>query len=290
MMHRLALFCLCLIVSGCVGSGPRPLLEMPYQPDGSLIMLPVSLNGASPQLFMLDSGASHSVIDPRLARETGLRVVGAGTTTGTGAGGVAIQHAAAATLTIGAFILDVPEPWLIDLSGVPIDARVRGLIGAELFKRYAVRLDPAGRRIAVYESGAYWVPAGTASVPLIVEGDRLFIDARLDIRPGVTVTRRLRVDVGSASSVNDPAIRQAATVRTTELGGGLGANYQGVSGRIDGVQIGPYRIREVWGPAGERPAIGMELLRRFTVIFDAPAGRMWLRPNDAFSEPVPAPE
>lgn len=79
-------------------------------------------------------------------------------------------------------------------------------------------------------------------------------------------------------------------VTRTTLGNGLGTSYEGDSGVYDSVQIGPYILRNVWGPAGAVPIVGMEILRRFTLTFDAGHGELRLEPNAALRDPVPAPK
>jgi hypothetical protein len=47
-------------------------------------------------------------------------------------------------------------------------------------------------------------------------------------------------------------------------------------------------FRDFWGPGGNPPLIGMELLQRFVMTFDAPHGRIYLDPiGDRLAAPVP---
>ncbi len=39
--------------------------------------------------------------------------------------------------------------------------------------------------------------SGAPSIPLIVEGDKLFLDATLEVPAGKSVTHKLRIDTGS---------------------------------------------------------------------------------------------
>jgi hypothetical protein len=46
-----------------------------------------------------------------------------------------------------------------------------------------------------------------------------------------------------------------------------------VFSQIEGtVIIGPFAFHHVWGPAGAVPIVGMEMMRRFTLTFDAKRG------------------
>jgi hypothetical protein len=122
-----------------------------------------------------------------------------------------------------------------------------------------------------------------------VDNDKLFVDATLVVRPGYRVPRRLRIDTGSETSVNDDSVKESPTQRKTILGNGLGANFESISGVFDAVHLGPFTFRNVWGPGGSGSFIGMELLRRFVVTFDVPNRWLYLEPTNAIDEAVPAP-
>lgn len=252
-------------------------------------MVEVRINESAPAWFIVDSGASHTVFDPKFATELGLKVESAPPTTGTGAGEVTKSHAEPVVIMMNEVKLNVPEPWVIDLSKAPLPAAVRGLVGAELFKNFVVRMDPVQSTFTVFDADAYRHEAGGASIPLLVEGDKLFLEAELEVPAGKRVTHKLRIDTGSESSVNDEIVKQSEEVRTSTLGGGLGEQFKSYSGVFSSVKLGPYVIKHVWGPGGPRPSIGMELLRRFIITFDAPHGRIYLEPTPALNEPVPTP-
>ncbi len=164
-----------------------------------------------------------------------------------------------------------------------------GLIGAEFFKNYVVRMDPVQSTFVIFEPSSYQHAADDPSIPLLVEGDKLFIEAELDVPAGKTVKHKLRIDTGSESSVNDEIVKGSAEVRSSTLGGGLGEDFKSYSGVFSSVKIGPYAIQHVWGPGGPGPAVGMEILRRFIITFDAPHGRMYLAPTPQLNGPVPTP-
>jgi predicted aspartyl protease len=267
----------------------RPLTSMSYRQDGRLVMVEARINGAAPAWFMVDSGASHTVIDPRLQRQIGLPIVASGATTGTGAGSVGVGHAGPVRMTLGTLELDVADPWVIDLAGVPIDPETRGLVGAELFKSHIVRIDPLRRRFEVFNPARFTHSRGGAFIPLTVDGDKLLVSVTLDVRPGLTVTELVRIDTGAEGTVNHPIAAQAEVRVQSSQGNGLGANFEAYSGRYRSVRIGPHVIRDVWGPGAPGPTLGMEILRRFVVTFDAPHGRLHLLPTDALGDPVPAP-
>jgi hypothetical protein len=267
----------------------RPLTALETKRDGKLLFVSVTLDGKGPFWFCLDSGASHSVIDSSLSKKLGLNTVSSGVTTGTGQGGVPILRAVPVRLGLGKATLEVPEPWVINLSRVPIPSWTQGLIGAELFERFVVEIDPDAPKIRLFEPDQF-KNRGWISLPLYVTEHKLFVDAKLEPRLGQPVTHRLRIDTGSEECVADEAVKDGREVRETVLGQGLGSDYKGASGLMDAVHLGPFTFPHAWGPAAPKPAIGMEVFRRFVSTFDAQHRVLYLRPNSHIAEPVPAPQ
>lgn len=290
-MRRLLIAATLLLLAGCTGTrmeSAQALGSIEYRRDGKLMLVQGRVNGAGPYWFLVDSGASRSVIDPSLAAELKLGITGKGTTTGTGQGAVPLAYAEPVTIELGGGSYD-SSPYVIDLSGAPLPKEVRGLIGSELFLRHVVRIDPSARRISWYAPERAPAPAKGSVLPLRAVAGKLYLPARIEPRDGLAIQRELRIDTGSESSVNDPSAAQAALVATTTLGGGLGADFEGVSGKYRSVTVGPYVFRDIWGPGGNPPAIGMELLQRFVMTFDAPRGRIHLAPIGRLDAPVPHP-
>ncbi len=267
----------------------EPVGTFPFERAGQLILVQASVDKHPPVLFVVDSGAPHSVLDPKFATELRLKTKSAPPTSGTGTGNVARSYGSPIAMRLHDVEIDVPQPWIIDLSEVPIPKATRGLVGAELFTRYVVRMDPLRSTFAVFDPASYIYHGDGTAIPLILENNRLYLSAELEVSAGHSVTHRLRIDTGSEDSVNDAVVRQAADVRSTNLGNGLGENFKSYSGIFASVKIGPYSIKHVWGPGGPNPSIGMELLRRFIITFDAPHGKMYLEPTLALAEPVPTP-
>ena len=263
--------------------------QFPFKRDGILMMVQVRINGSEPSWFVVDSGAPHTIFDPTFAQELGLKVESAPPTTGTGTGKVSKSVTGPATMTLNDVKIDLAEPWVIDLSKVPISKEAKGLVGAELFEKFVVEIDPLESTFRVFDPASFHYTGKGASLPLIVEGGKLFLEAILEVPVGKTVTHKLRIDTGSESSVNDEIVKQSAELRRSTLGGGLGENFQSYSGVFTSVKIGPHVLNQVWGPGGSPPIVGMEILRRFVITFDAPHGRIYLEPTPAFTESIPAP-
>jgi Aspartyl protease len=290
MKHRILLpLVLAVATLACVRAGNRPFAAVEMRRDGKLLFAPVRIDGRGPFWFCVDSGASHTVLDPRLAKQLGLQAVGAGTTRGTGTGDVAVGHLRPLVMSLGRARVAVREPWMIDLSGVPIPQWTMGLIGADLFERFVVELDPEQPRLAMYEPRTFRVAPGAAAVPLLAREHRFYVPVTIELPGRRMVEREARIDTGSEESVADEIVREARQVRKSVLGQGLGADYEGVSGLFDAIRLGPFEIRDVWGPGAPKTGIGMEVFRRFVTTFDVAGEKLYLRPNGHLAEPVPTP-
>jgi predicted aspartyl protease len=291
-MHRCiaaaVVFCAVLGARGEAASGP-PFAVVPYSQNGKLIALTVRVNASRPLRFVFDTGARSTVIDAAVARSLGLRTIAQDRGAGAGRGTFAEAHAAPLDVSFGAIRLRVDHPLIIDLRTTGTRDPIAGLIGVELLHKYVVRIDPLARTMTLYDP-AHFAYAGTgAAVALRSVENRLYVPMKLALDGGDSVLHQLRVDTGSEDAASDNFVRRSRVLRTTLQGVGLGTPYRDVSGVFASVQIGPYVLRNAWGPSNDNPAVGMEILRRFTLTFDLPANRLYLEPNAAFTEPIPSP-
>ena len=176
-----------------------PLGSFPFKRDGQLILVDARINNSGPFVFVVDTGAPHTIFDPTLAKELGMKIESAPSVTGTGTGQVNKARTAPATMVLHDVKVEVPEPWVIDLSKVPITRTARGLVGAEILKTYVVKIDPLQSTFSVFDPASYRYTGKGASIPLIVENDKLFFEADLEVPAGHVVTHKLRIDTGSES-------------------------------------------------------------------------------------------
>jgi hypothetical protein len=267
----------------------KPLIEVTYRAVGQLIYLPVQVNGSAPLLFCFDTGAPNSIVDTASAQKLNIKAQSIGVIHGAGHGEVSAGDAGEVSFTIGGLTTRVPRANIVDLSKVPGPVVENGLLGAEFLEQYVVRIDPIRHKISFYDPKTFMYRGDGKPLPLELTNSRLYIRVGLAAKPGELLDRRLRVDTGSEDSIDDDTIRSSAKLQKTTVGNGLGTSYEDVSGVYDTVKIGSFVFRNVWGPAGAVPIIGMEMMRRFTLTFDASRGLLYLEPNASLNEPFPAP-
>jgi hypothetical protein len=270
------------------GAGAAPLAALTFQLDDRLMRVPVQLNGDILR-FDVDTGAPHTVIDAATARRLHIAVVRTDLARGAGRGTVARQHASPISIAVGPIRFHVSDPWIYDLSHTGTSFHEDGLLGADFFKLYVVRIDPMTRSLRIFDPSRFRYAGSGSPIPLTDRDNHLFIPMTLSIANGISATRSVRIDTGSDDAVSDDLVRRSPTRKKSVQGVGLGQSYVDYSGVFSTIKIGPYSIHNAWGPSNDVPTVGMEILRRFVLTFDVAHNLLYLEPTRHLSDPVPSP-
>lgn len=262
-----------------VYSQVRAATLIPFQFRDGLVWVEVSVPGYPDRLnFLLDSGASISVLHSATAQRLGVRLGASESVQGV-TGGVTARR-------VGRFsghVAGIPIPrrlLALDLSAVSrmCHQRIDGLLGADFFRGRIVQIDFAAERLRLLSRGEANAARGEA-LPLVRRGDALCTRISVAGRPADWV----RVDTGCDSAlrwVASPAM--AASLRRSSIGIAvqspryLATDVQLGSLRFSGVKIGIHPKPIFPGEAG---LLGNGLLCRFTVTFDVPGKRLLLLPR-----------
>ena len=71
-----------------------------------------------------------------------------------------------------------------------------GVIGADLFRRFVVEIDPAARRVRLHEPAAWSAPQGAAAVPIDFRAGHPFVETRITLPDGRAIVGPMNVDTG----------------------------------------------------------------------------------------------
>lgn len=271
------------------GATPPPLATIPFRAVGSTILLPVSVNGGETAWFMLDSGGNSCALDKGFARRIGLRPVGQGESSGAGHGAVPYdRYDRPVRFSVGGVPFACPDNHVIglDFSAQPaiIGTAIDGIIGTDFLAQYVVEVDYGRRVVRAYDPAGFRYTGTGCHVPMTVDERRLpHVDARLTVDGRLVATRRLLVDSGSQSAVDDSWINRARRLRSGTGGVGLGQSYQTRIGRFSAVRIGCFTVADVPGSGDGVPLVGGEVLRQFTLIFDWRRRELILEPGAGFA-------
>jgi hypothetical protein len=160
-----------------------------------LLVVPVTVNGTGPYPFLLDTGATSSMLDEDLARDLALPAAGrAVQETTTGASGVDLVEA---TLTLGT-VERQGDVFRAPLTAVrAVDPALRGIVGQDLLRLGNWWLDYRGETLLQDASGALSVGDLGERVAVHWLGERPAIDTLLPDRRSL----RLVLDSAAASAV-----------------------------------------------------------------------------------------
>lgn len=261
---------------------------VPIQMVDDHAFVATEVNGV-PVRLMLDTGATHLVLGPTVAARAGLSS-GAGMQFETfgGARGSA-RLGQLHTVRVGALTLDRVPTATVALPGYFQD----GLLGLPFLRRTPFALD--------YEKGI--LTLGSAARQLakpLGRGLKLNTDRMLTVEVQVDgAPARLVIDTGAGQEVilrhrfvERRSLRKRHPDRLKVVtGGNLLGLMRGEICRLDSLRIGPHTMPHVFAEfedaagAAETDVdgvIGAGLLRRFHVIMDVAAKRLWLEPNSRF--------
>ena len=255
----------------------------------NLVLVPVSVNGSKPALFVLDTGASSSVIDEADAAQFGLK-----------------PGAKNVTLELGEVKLPALDLVAIDLSGVEagLGQHVAGILGSEIFKQQVVEIDYANKAVRLHDPEGFQY-AGTAKpVAMVFRGDIPLVRPIFVTPEGDELDAKVEFDTGQAGALTlirpfvigaeltDPSQPEVPITTGAILPGRIPAHVM----RLKAIRLGDTSFgnvvtnvtpnAEAAGVSGETMGLlGGEVLRRFRVFVDYSRSQVFLEPNGSVSEP-----
>lgn len=279
--------------------------HLPFRYDEKHVWLKASMNGGPPEDFILDTGASVTVIDSAAAARYGLRVEGKMQAQGAGAAGgasfsqvdsirVAGSDGDGVTLTGQNVAVLSVNPHLEPFFWKP----VAGILGYDFISRFVIEIDFAAQTLVLHDPKAFIYEGKGQAIPLTMAGNIPVLKAKIDD----AFEGDFRLDVGSGSTVDihTPFARankmqEHMTKTLVVTGGGFGGTFQSTIGRMKKMTIGPYSWTdplvslsgaETGGLASEDYAgnIGNQILDRFKCTFDYEHRVVYLEPAARYTE------
>jgi len=220
-------------------------VDIPFYASNNLIIVPVSINGAYPINFLVDTGVRANILFSKklgdameLSYSRKLNLVGADGAASLVAFVSPTNHLDLGTVE-GIFQnLLVLEEDFLELEAV-IGIPVYGIIGYEFFKYNPVKIDYDKGMISFYRSDAMkWRPPFYKKLPMTIENHKPYIDAKVRQQPGSVIYPKLLVDTGANHGLllnketSDQIILPELFIET-ELGQSLGGELYGFVGRVN---------------------------------------------------------
>jgi Aspartyl protease len=155
------------------------------------IEVAVTVNG-TPATFLLDTGSEYSIVSTRLAKQLEL-----------------VMEPRGAREFARGVSLEIPPIRMTDqrVMIMPFDTyyargrQIDGLLGFDLFERFAVRIDWRAKTLTFWERGVFTPPKAAIEVPIEFAGRLPVIAATLQLSAGRRLPVRLMVDTGASQSI-----------------------------------------------------------------------------------------
>jgi hypothetical protein len=277
--------------------GGAASVTLPFRLLNNHIYVEAMVNGKGPYTFIVDTGG-HTLVSPRLVAAVGLKSVGAAATSGAGESTAVSGFAPIDEIALGAlrmrdqmgYAMEIYDP---SIEGISVD----GMVGFELFRRFAVQID-YGSLTITFTDPARFDPSGAGTaIPFkfydhlpMVEG---FIDelpARFDIDTG----SRVEVTITGPFVANHQLRTRFSKGVSAVTGWGVGGPSRSYAVRLPSMTIGTVKVVEPVADLSEDRGgsmsdpnydgnIGSGFLKRFVVTFDYAHQFMYLKPT------IPAP-
>lgn len=265
------------------GSGKT---SFPFELSQGEIIIPISINRSRPLRFVLDSGSTRTLIDQSVAASLGLKEGEASSLQGAGQGRIPIHALHDVNLKMPGLESTGYECFAIDLApaGKAGGTGEDGILGYNFLARFVVTVDFERKRLTVELPAAFHSPSGFEELPLEIRGKWSYVKGELRFPGPVTVQDSFFIDSGSSDAVDHPVVKVIQSRTATKTGVGLGTPVEGAVATATSFKIGSFTVKDpIVACCGATDAtsrmIGTEVLRRFTVIFDYPESRLFLRPN-----------
>lgn len=282
---------------------------IPFRLINNLIFIPLNINGAN-LTFLLDSGVNETILfsldnqDVNFNDIEKVKFAGLG-----GTKSIEGLRSDNNTVKIGEDFRDSEHTIFIILDesinfsahvGIPVN----GIIGHQFFKNHPVKIDYIVKKITVYTDlqGYGKKMKRFKEFPITIEGNKPYLTAGVEQKDQRTDSKML-LDLGNSDAVwlfpklikdfiyNRPNINDY-------LGQGFNGDIFGKRSRIHRLYIGEftfekpltampdeYSIQNLKLVPDRKGSVGSEIMRRFTVLFDYPHNKLYLRRNRHYKDP-----
>lgn len=267
----------------------------------NLIVVPLYVNGKGPYDFVLDTGVGPMIVtDPSIIDSLNFNMLRKIKVSGLGIETVEAFVSQNITARLGNAVMDhVPtailKEDLFNLSG-HLGIKIYGLIGFNFFNSFVVDIRYNENRIIVSNYGAKIKYRGE-KIPIIVENQKPYVMASIEIPGGGTVNARFLIDTGashalSLETLDGTAFPLPAKTISANLGMSLSGQIKGYVGRVKKFKLGDYTFKDVIAGFPDFKTIsdkidltkrngnlGADLLRKFNLQINYEEGFICIKPN-----------
>lgn len=300
----LLLIVLCLFGAAAFGQTRKPF-AIPVEVSNNIVLMQVSVNNSKPLSFILDTGASGTVISESRAKELGLKLEGQ-TDASTQGGSIGAAYVKDALLQLSKDA-ELPKTTLtaIRLNGLDsgFGRRIDGILGYEIFNRYVVEIDYASKVVRFHEPQTFKYPGRGETIPISIEENTPFVRAKVATSEKQSFEGEFLINTGSTGTLylnsafvaRNKLLRLVPNAKSITFGALLAGKSAGRIGRMNSLQFGGIVVANPVTNFSQNTEgddatefggmIGSEVLRRFKLIIDYSRKQITLEPSEQVTEP-----
>lgn len=280
-------------------------LRIPFELTSNVIFLQARVNNSEPLWFILDTGASATVLDASRAKALGIKFKGDEKVEGAGESSVVAGSTKNVSFGLTGANFQAREIGIFTLSSLNryTGRVVDGVLGHDFFNRYIVEIDYEARLINLYDPKTFQYSGSGDSIPIELKDNGSSVRARLAVPGRAPIEGNFRIDTGGSHALilHTPFVKAQNILKAVPKiilapAAGVGGETSVLLGRVQSLQLGRFALENPVTSFAQSTKgafanpdltgnIGGGILRRFKVIFDYQGRRMILEPNSRFTQP-----
>lgn len=286
-------------------------VQFPIEVYNNLVVVPMILNGQLPLKFILDTGVRTSILTERaysdilnlqysrkytIAGPGGEKLVDAYVTNNVSLDMPGVQGRGHAMLVLDQDYLELRNYLGTD---------VHGILGYELFSRFIIEVDYERKTLTLMLPERFHEKRKFQWLPIQIEDTKPYVTVNLQMNDTTSLSAKLLVDSGASHGIfletsSNPKIQVPQPNVVSIIGRGLGGVIYGQIGKINSIKLGKYEIPNVITNFPDpntymdtlktsrtvfrNGSIGGEILNRFTVIYNFPGEKIYLKKNSNYKK------
>lgn len=286
-------------------------VQFPIEVYNNLVVVPIILNNQLPLKFILDTGVRTSILTEKaysdilnltyarkysIAGPGGEKLVDAYVTNNVSLDMPGVQGRGHAMLVLDQDYLELRNYLGTD---------VQGILGYELFSRFIIQIDYEKKQLTLMLPQRFKENKKFQWLPISVEDTKPYVTVNLEMNDTTSLSAKLLVDSGASHGLfletsSNPKIKIPERHVESIIGRGLGGEIMGEIAKIKTLKLGKYEIPNVITNFPDpntymdtlktsltvfrNGSIGGEILSRFTVIFNFPGEKIYLKKNYSYKK------
>lgn len=283
-------------------------VQFPIEVYNNLVVIPMILNGQLPLKFILDTGVRTSILTEKaysdilnlpysrkysIAGPGGEKLVDAYVTNNVSLDLPGVQGRGHAMLVLDQDYLELRNYLGTD---------VHGILGYELFSRFIIEVNYEQKTLTLMLPERFREKRKYEWLPIQIEDTKPYLTTSIEMNDTTVLSAKLMVDSGASHGLfletsSNPKIRVPEKNVTSVIGRGLGGIITGQIARIHSIKLGKYELNNVITNFPDpnsyldtlktsrlvfrNGSLGGEILSRFTVIYNFPGEKLYLKKNSS---------